>query len=82
MAAMHLNISSRIYLGSEFVWPKNNWVRICLGKKNLGQKFGLAKFYFGLIRFVCDLLLDYCKVKQQQHRVSVVGGGGWVDQNP
>ena len=31
-------------------------------KINLGRKFGLAKFYFGLIRFVCDLLLDTAKL--------------------
>ena len=30
---------------------------IFLGQKNLGRKFGLAKFYFGLIRFVCVVLL-------------------------
>ena len=46
-------------------------------KKELGQKFGLTKFYFGLIRFVCDLLLITAKLNNNNTEfvwVVVVGG--------
>ena len=42
--------------------------------KNLGLKFGLAKFYFGLIRFVCDLLLITAKLNNNNTEFDVVGG--------
>ena len=32
------------------------------GQQNLGRKFGLAKFYFGLRRFVCVMLLVTAKL--------------------
>ena len=45
-------------------------------KKKLGRKFGLAKFYFGLLRFVCDLLLITAKLNNNNTAfVWVVGGG-------
>ena len=41
----------------------------------MGRKFGLAKFYFGLIRFVCDLLLVTAKLNNNNTEfVWVVGG--------
>ena len=49
-------------------------------QKKLGRKFGLAKFYFGLIRFVCDLLLVTAKLNNNNTEfvwwwvVVVVGG--------
>ena len=49
-------------------------------KKNLGRKFGLAKFYFGLLRFVCVMLLVTAKLNNNNtefHWWWVVGGG-WV----
>ena len=39
------------------------------------SEFGLAKFYFGLIRFVCDLLLITAKLNNNNTELF---GGGWV----
>ena len=43
----------------------------------MGRKFGLAKFYFGLIRFVCDLLMVTAKLNNNNTEFVVGGGGGW-----
>ena len=72
---------------------KKNLVGNFFGSKNFGRKFFwvnkkfgseicMAKFYFGLVRFVCDLLLITAKVEQQQHRVSLGGGGVWWVTRP
>ena len=49
-----------------------------LSPKNPKQKtFGLAKFYFGLVRFVCDLLLITAKLNNKNTEFLwwwVVGG--------
>ena len=48
------------------------------GKQNLGRKFGLAKFYFVLVRFVCVMLLITAKSNNNNTEflwwVLVVGG--------
>ena len=49
-------------MGRKFYRVKKIWVGNFIGLKNLGRKFGLAKFYFGLVRFVCDLLLITAKL--------------------
>ena len=74
--------------GSEFFLGKKNWVENfivlkkiwvgnCIGLKKLGRKFGLANFYFGLIRFVCVVLLVTAKLNNNNTEFDV-GGGGWV----
>ena len=40
----------------------------------MGRKFGLAKFYFGLIRSVCDLLLINAKLNNNNTEFLWVGG--------
>ena len=46
-----------------------------LGKKNLGRKFVLAKFYFGLIRFDCVMLTITSKLNNNN---TEFGGAGCV----
>ena len=49
-------------------------------KKELGLKFGLAKFYFGLIRFVCVMLLVTAKLNNNNTEFHwVCGGGGGLE---
>ena len=77
-----IGIEVEISLGQKMFGSDISGVKNILGwkcfwvKKNLGRKFGLAKFYFALKRFVC---VDYFKVEQKQHRVCVVVGGGWIN---
>ena len=65
-------LSKKIWVGN-FVWPQKNNVKKNVGqkkfgrkffwvKKKLGRKFALAKFYFGLVRFVCVMLLVTAKL--------------------
>ena len=73
-------------LGRKFYRVKKNcvgdfiglkkWVWNFIGLKKLGRKFGLAKFYFGLIRSVCDLLLITAKLNNNNTEFVwwVVGG--------
>ena len=63
-----------------FIGLKKNWVRNCIGLKKMGRKFGLVKFYFSRIRFVCDLLLITAKLNNNNTEFLwwwwwVVGGG-------
>ena len=46
-------------------------------KKNFGRKFGLAKFCFGLIKFVCVMLLITAKLNNNNTEFLWVVGG-WV----
>ena len=51
-------------------------------QKILGRKFVLAKFYFGLIRYVFVMLLITANLNNNNtefHWVVVGGGGGWVN---
>ena len=47
-----------------------------MGKKKMGRIFGLAKFYVGLIRFVCVVLLINAKLNNNNTEFVwwVVGG--------
>ena len=51
---------------------KKFWAKKKVG--NLGRKFGLAKFYFGLLRFVCVMFLVTAKLNNNNTEFS----GGWV----
>ena len=63
-------------VGRNFYRVKKSWVGDFIGLTNLGRKFGLAKFYFGLIRFVCDLLMITAKLNNNNTEfVWWVGGG-------
>ena len=42
----------------------------------MGRKFGLAKFHFGLIRFVCVMLLVAAKLNNNNTEFVVVVVGG------
>ena len=70
-------------LGLKFFWVKKNfvgtffgskkcWSEIFWGHKNLGRKFVLAKFHFGLIRFVCVVLLTTAKLNNNNTEFHVV----------
>ena len=70
--------------GSEMFWVKKIGSDIFLGQKNKGRnfvwvkqnlvrKFGLAKFNFALIRFVCVMLLITVKLNNNNTEF-VVGG--------
>ena len=54
-------LAKNIWVGNLF-GSKKFGSEIFLGQKNLGRKFGLAKFYFALIRFVCVMLLITAKL--------------------
>jgi len=51
---------------------------IFLGQKILGRKFGLAKFYFGLLRFVCVMLLVTAKLNNNNTEFHWWVGGGSI----
>ena len=54
-------LAKNIWVGNLF-GSKKCGSEIFLGQKNLGRKFGLAKFYFALLRFVCVMLLITAKL--------------------
>ena len=62
-------------MGQKFYRVKTIWVGNFIGLKKLGRKFGLAKFLFGLIRFVGDLLLITSKLNINNTEFHWVGGG-------
>ena len=74
-------------MGRKFFWVQKNlppkWImpEIFLGQKNLGRKFGLAKLYFGLIRFVCVMLLVTAKLNNNNTE-SYGRERGWLSWSP
>ena len=60
------------------MWVKNNWVKkfgsnFFLREQKLGRKFVLAKLYFGLIRFVCVMLLLTADLNNNNTEFDLVG---------
>ena len=61
--------------GSKKIGSKKIWV-----KKKLGRKFGLAKFYFGLMRFILLFVMLLITTKLNNNNMSLCGGW-WVLTN-
>ena len=63
------NLGRNFFLGRKLFWVKKIWVGFFLGQKSV-----LAKFYLGLIRFVCVILLLPADLNNNNTEFDLDGG--------
>ena len=62
--------------GRDFIGLKKNWVENFIGLKKFGSEVWFGQIIFWSSKICLCYVAGYCLVEQQQHRVSLVGGGG------